>query len=39
MRTKTPSAIAAAAGHVAAALEHRRFDGHDVIRRVTFGGR
>ncbi len=31
--------LAVAAGHVAAALKHRWFDGHDVIRRMTFGGR
>ena len=31
--------LAVAAGHVAAAFKHRWFDGHDVIRRMTFGGR
>ena len=31
--------LAVAAGHVAAALKHRWFDGHDVIRRMTFGSR
>ena len=31
--------LAAAAGHVAAAFKHRWLDGHDVIRRMTFGGR
>ena len=31
--------LAVAAGHVAAALKHRWFDGHDVIRRMTFGVR
>ena len=31
--------LAIAAGHVAAAFRHRWFDGHDVIRRMTFGGR
>ena len=30
--------LAVAAGHVAAALKHRWIDGHDVIRRMTFGG-
>ena len=30
--------LAVAAGHVAAAFKHRWFDGHDVIRRMTFGG-
>ena len=29
--------LAVAAGHVAAAFKHRWFDGHDVIRRMTFG--
>ena len=31
--------LAVAAGHVAAAYKHRWFDGHDVIGRMTFGGR
>ncbi len=31
--------LAAALGHVAAAFKHRWIDGHDVIRRMTFGGR
>ena len=31
--------LAVAAGHIAAAFKHRWFDGHDVIRRMTFGGR
>ena len=31
--------LAVAAGHVAAAFKHRWIDGHDVIRRMTFGGR
>ena len=31
--------LAVAAGHVAAAFKHRWFGGHDVIRRMTFGGR
>ena len=31
--------LAVAAGHVAAAFKHRWFDGHDVIHRITFGGR
>ena len=31
--------LAAAAGHFAAAFKPRWFDGHDVIRRMTFGGR
>ena len=31
--------LAVAAGHVAAAFKHRWFDGDDVIRRMTFGGR
>ena len=31
--------LAVAAGHVAAAFKHRWFDGHDVIGRMTFGGR
>ena len=31
--------LAVAAGHVAAAFRHRWIDGHDVIRRMTFGGR
>ena len=31
--------LAVAIGHVAAAFRHRRVDGHDVIRRMTFGGR
>ncbi|MYE58580.1 MAG: cytochrome B, partial [Alphaproteobacteria bacterium] len=31
--------LAVAAGHVAAAFKHRWFDGHDIIRRMTFGGR
>jgi len=30
--------LAVAAGHVAAAFKHRWLDGHDVIRRMTFGG-
>ena len=30
--------LAVAVGHVAAALKHRWIDGHDVIRRMTFGG-
>ena len=30
---------ALAAGHVAAAFKHRWIDGHDVIRRMTIGGR
>ena len=30
--------LAVAAGHVAAAYKHRWIDGHDVIRRMTFGG-
>ena len=29
--------LAVAAGHVAAAFKHRWIDGHDVIRRMTFG--
>ena len=29
--------LAGAAGHVAAAFKHRWIDGHDVIRRMTFG--
>ena len=32
------SLLAVAAVHVAAAFKHRWFDGHDVIRRMTFGG-
>ena len=31
--------LAVAAGHVAAAFKHQWFDGHDIIRRMTFGGR
>ena len=31
--------LAVAVGHVAAAFKHRWIDGHDVIRRMTFGGR
>ena len=31
--------LAVAAGHVAAAFKHRWFNGYDVIRRMTFGGR
>ena len=31
--------LAVAAVHVAAAFKHRWFDGHDVIRRMTFGGK
>ena len=31
--------LAVAAGHVAAAYKHRWIDGHDVIGRMTFGGR
>ena len=31
--------LAVAAGHVAAAFKHRWLDGHDVIRRMTFGVR
>ena len=31
--------LAVAAGHVAAAFKHRWLDGHDVIRRMTFGGK
>ena len=31
--------LAIAAGHVAAAFKHRWLDGHDVIRRMAFGGR
>ena len=31
--------LAVAAGHVAAAYKHRWIDGHDVIDRMTFGGR
>ena len=31
--------LAVAAGHVAAAFKHRWIDGHDVIRRMTIGGR
>ncbi len=31
--------LAVAAGHVAAAFKHRWLDGHDVIGRMTFGGR
>ncbi len=31
--------LAVAAGHVLAAFKHRWFDGHDVIRRMTFGAR
>ena len=31
--------LAVAAGHVAAAFKHRWFDDHDVVRRMTFGGR
>ncbi len=31
--------LAVAAGHVAAAFKHRWLDGHDVIRRMTFGAR
>ena len=31
--------LAVAAGHVAAAYKHRWIDGHDVIHRMTFGGR
>ena len=31
------SMLAIAAGHVAAAYKHRWIDGHDVIRRMTFG--
>ena len=31
--------LAVAAGHVAAAFKHRWIDGHDVIRRMTFGAR
>lgn len=31
--------LAGAAGHVVAAFKHRWLDGHDVIRRMTFGGR
>ena len=31
--------LAVAAGHVAAAFKHRWLDGHDVIRRMSFGGR
>ena len=30
--------LAVALGHVAAAFKHRWIDGHDVIRRMTFGG-
>ena len=30
--------LAVAAGHVLAAFKHRWLDGHDVIRRMTFGG-
>ncbi len=30
--------LAVAAGHVAAAFKHRWLEGHDVIRRMTFGG-
>ena len=30
--------LVVAAGHVAAAFKHRWIDGHDVIRRMTFGG-
>ena len=32
------SMLAVAAVHVAAAFKHRWIDGHDVIRRMTFGG-
>ena len=31
--------LAVAAGHVAAAFKHQWFDGHDIIHRMTFGGR
>ena len=31
--------LVVAAGHVAAAFKHRWLDGHDVIRRMTFGDR
>ena len=31
--------LAIVGGHVAAAFKHRWFDGQDVIRRMTFGGR
>ena len=31
--------LAVAVGHVAAAYKHRWFDGHDVIRRMTFDGK
>ena len=31
--------LAVAAGHVAAAFKHRWYGGHDVIGRMTFGGR
>ena len=31
--------LAVAVGHVAAAFKHRWLDGHDVIRRMTFGDR
>ena len=31
--------LALAAGHTAAAFKHRWLDGHDVIRRMTIGGR
>ena len=31
--------LAVAAGHVMAAFKHRWIDGHDFIRRMTFGGR
>ena len=30
--------LAVAVGHLAAAFRHRWIDGHDVIRRMTFGG-
>ena len=30
--------LAVAVGHVAAAFKHRWIEGHDVIRRMTFGG-
>ena len=31
--------LAVAAGHVAAAFKHNWIDGHDIIRRMTFGGK